>query len=149
MRNPISIKRRKSPPRAAAVPQRPTLKKRPGVCFVNSKVWKKNGGPSRSLYQKLFPPGKIVDSLSVPLFPPYKNKDLLHQKYVVEGLSIAQIAGQLRSSKSAIRGNLKRFSIPIREPHRNHGSRTERTPRTAGKETLKLMESTKGLRNQN
>lgn len=36
-------------------------------------------------------------------------------------LSLAQIAGQVFSSKEAIRKQLERFGIPLREPHKPHG----------------------------
>jgi hypothetical protein len=39
----------------------------------------------------------------------------------VEGLSIAQISSQIFSSKEAVRENLHRLGIPLREPHRPHG----------------------------
>ena len=38
-----------------------------------------------------------------------------------EGLSIAQISSQIFSSKEAIRENLIRLGIPLREPHQPHG----------------------------
>lgn len=45
----------------------------------------------------------------------------LEQKYVVERLSIAQISELCFSSKAAIRANLLRFKIPIRELGKPHG----------------------------
>lgn len=40
---------------------------------------------------------------------------------MLEGLSIAQIAAEIFSSKAAVRAALKRFNIPLREPHKPHG----------------------------
>ncbi len=51
----------------------------------------------------------------------YKDKSFLNQKYLVEGLSIAQIAAQIFSSKDAVRRGLIRHGIPIREAHKSHG----------------------------
>ena len=42
---------------------------------------------------------------------------------MVEGLSLAQIAAEIFSSKEAIRASLKRLDIPIREPHKPHNRR--------------------------
>ena len=53
--------------------------------------------------------------------PLYKNKEFLHQKHVVEGLSIAQIAEQIVSSKEAVRKALKQFDLPIRQACQPHG----------------------------
>ncbi|MEZ4750363.1 MAG: recombinase family protein [Bdellovibrionota bacterium] len=39
---------------------------------------------------------------------------------MVEGLSLAQIAAEIFSSKEAVRAALKRFNIPSREPHKPH-----------------------------
>lgn len=39
----------------------------------------------------------------------------------MERLSIAQISSQIVSSKAAVRENLVRFGIPLREAHRPHG----------------------------
>ncbi len=50
-----------------------------------------------------------------------QDRSFLHQKYVVEGLSIAQISARIFSSKEAVRANQIRFGIPIREAHKPHG----------------------------
>lgn len=42
---------------------------------------------------------------------------------MLEGLSIAQIAAEIFSSKEAVRASLKRFNIPVREPHKPHNGR--------------------------
>ena len=60
----------------------------------------------------------IIQFHEVPL---YKNKCFLEQKYTLEGLSIAQISSQIFSSKEAVRANLVRFGIPLREAHLPHG----------------------------
>ena len=53
--------------------------------------------------------------------PLYKGKAYLNQKYVIEGLSIAQIAAVCFASKEAVRSSLLKLNIPLREPHRPHG----------------------------
>ena len=45
----------------------------------------------------------------------------LQQKYVVEGLSIAQIAEQIVSAKEAVRKALMRLGLPIRQACLPHG----------------------------
>jgi hypothetical protein len=55
------------------------------------------------------------------LQPLYKDSFFVHQKYVVEGLSIREIAREIFSSKEAVRNALKRFNIPVREPHIHNG----------------------------
>ena len=71
---------------------------------------------------EVFPPDEeITDMIGFNPIPRYKEKSFLHQKYVVEGLSIAQIASHIFSSQEAVRANLIRFKIPLREPHKQHG----------------------------
>jgi transposase len=55
--------------------------------------------------------------------PQYKDKSFVHQKYVVEGLSIREIAAEILSSKEAVRNALKRFDIPARDAHIPHHGR--------------------------
>jgi hypothetical protein len=71
---------------------------------------------------ELFPPvEEITDIIGFSPVPLYKDKSFLHQKYVVEGLSLAQISSQIFSSKEAVRQNLIRFGSPLREAHLPHG----------------------------
>jgi hypothetical protein len=51
----------------------------------------------------------------------YKDKEFLHQKYVVEKLSLAQIASQISSSKMVIGKYLRYFEIPLRAANQPHG----------------------------
>lgn len=73
------------------------------------------------LPERVFPPLEVIDTAGYYYQPLYKDKSFLHQKYVVEGLSIAQIATQIVSAKETVRGRLKRFGITLRDPHRCHG----------------------------
>jgi hypothetical protein len=69
-----------------------------------------------------FPPsGYIADFLEFRHLPLYRDRRFLHQKYVVEGLSIAQISAQIFSSKEAVRRGLLNAGIQPREAHKPHG----------------------------
>jgi hypothetical protein len=48
----------------------------------------------------------VFDTIDFIIEALWKDKDFLHQKYVLEGLSIAQIAAQILSSREAIRMGL-------------------------------------------
>jgi hypothetical protein len=63
-----------------------------------------------------------LDIIGFDAKPLYKDKCFLHEKYVLEGLSIAQISSQIFSSKEAVRENLIRFGISLREAHLPHGN---------------------------
>ena len=63
-----------------------------------------------------------LDIIGFDAQPLYKDRCFLHEKYVLEGLSIAQISSQIFSSKEAVRENLIRFGIPLREAHLPHGN---------------------------
>lgn len=51
-----------------------------------------------------------------------QDRSFLHQKYVVEGLSIAQISKLILSSKDSVRRGLIKVGIPLREAHKPHGN---------------------------
>lgn len=80
-----------------------------------------SGGASPQLSVLEFRPRKIEDFLDFRITPPYRDPSLLHQKYVIEGLSIAQIADQFSSSKEAVRKGILRAGIAVREAHLPHG----------------------------
>ena len=61
-----------------------------------------------------FPPQQFAKLIDFIVFPPFKNKSFLHQKYVVERLSIAEIANDIFSSTSTVHKYLQKFSIPLR-----------------------------------
>ncbi len=56
----------------------------------------------------------ITDIIEFGKLKPYQNKNLLHQKYVVEKLSIGCISEQFFCSRAAVRGGLEKFGIPFR-----------------------------------
>ena len=69
-----------------------------------------------------FPPNfYLTDMINFQVGSLYKDQSFLQKNYIENGLSVTQIAAQIFSSKSAVRENLKRFGIPLREPHRPHG----------------------------
>ncbi len=57
----------------------------------------------------------------------WKDKDFLQQKYVIEGLSIAQIAGQILSSREAVRMGLVEHGIK-RKRRGSLGSKVAQVP---------------------
>jgi len=81
-----------------------------------------NGGASASLSKLDFPPLEVTEFIPFFHTPLYFDGSFLHQKYVVEGLSAAQIAGQVFSSKSTILKALKENEIELREAHQHHGN---------------------------
>lgn len=56
----------------------------------------------------------ISDIFTFRATPPFKDQDLLHQKYVVERLPPREIAKQIFSSRQSVVKHLKLFGIPLR-----------------------------------
>lgn len=56
---------------------------------------------------------------------PLSSVHFLSDLYLKKGLSAAQIAQEITSSKSAVLSALKKFQIPIREPHLPHGRQSQ------------------------
>jgi hypothetical protein len=54
---------------------------------------------------------QVIDTIDFIHEQLWKDKDFLHQKYVLEGLSIAQIAAQILSSREAVRMGLIEHGI--------------------------------------
>ena len=73
------------------------------------------------LIELLCRPHYSLDTIIFYHTPAYKDKIVLHQKYIVEGLSIRQIALQFLSSKEAIRMALHEHGIPLRKQSLPHG----------------------------
>lgn len=82
---------------------------------------KKNGGTDETHPVLKVPPLELLDSFGFVHTRLFKNREFLYQKYVSEGLSLAQISEQICSSKEAIRKRLEYFGISVREPHNPHG----------------------------
>ena len=56
----------------------------------------------------------LVDIVSFIHTPLYKNKEFLHQKYIVEGLTCKEIASLTFSVRSTVLKYLKHFEIEVR-----------------------------------
>lgn len=79
--------------------------------------------------------GSLTELLCRPQFSPdiitfahtslFHDKFVLHQKYVIEGLSIRQIADEFLSSKEAVRMGLLNAGIPLRERSKPHGRQSQ------------------------
>ena len=81
------------------------------------RVWRGNSQKPEPFFSTL----QVVIIEEFLLQPMYRDPILLHQKYVVEGLSIAQIAKQFFFSRDAIRRGLIDAGLTVREPHKPHG----------------------------
>lgn len=71
------------------------------------------------------------------------DKSFLHQKYIVETLSLRQIGALIFSSKTAVRNALIRFDIPLREkktPPERHGNPPYGIRRVGGKNIVHKQE---------
>ena len=81
-----------------------------------------NGGLSASQSTQTCPPLEVIDTIK--LFEPqtWKHQSFLQQKYVMEGLSIRQIALEVTSSKEAVRQELLKAKIPLRDKSQHHGN---------------------------
>jgi hypothetical protein len=83
----------------------------------------KNGVPLHSLSQPLFPPLQLVVNSSFSHRPAYKDASFLHQKYVVERLSMQEIADRIFSSTRTVAKYLKQAAIEARPSEAKNSSR--------------------------
>lgn len=81
----------------------------------------KNGGRVRPLIELLCRPLISIDIIVFQMTPPYRDPIVLHQKYIVEQLSIRQIAEEFLSSREAVRVGLINAGIELREACKPHG----------------------------
>lgn len=75
------------------------------------KNWLRTDHPPRAV----FPPHLFTISLEFSITRSFREPIFLHQKYVLEGLTPAQIATQSLSSKKTIIKWLHKLSIPLRK----------------------------------
>lgn len=78
--------------------------------------------PGRKVSSKAAQEAQVIDTIDFNFEQLWKDKDFLHQKYVLEGHSIAQIAAEILSSREAVRMGLIEFGIKRKtrgEPGRN------------------------------
>lgn len=71
--------------------------------------------PGRKVSSKVLLGAQVIDTIDFNFDPLWKDKHFLHQKYVLEGRSIAQIAAEIISSRVAIRNALIEFGIKRRQ----------------------------------
>lgn len=74
-----------------------------------------DNGPSRPYPQLFRSIAQVPDLIPFSKNRPWENASLLHEKYVVLGLSLKQIAREFFCSKNTIRSALIRTGIPVRE----------------------------------
>ena len=74
----------------------------------------KYGGPSQTNPQLFCSIGYAADIISFSNNKPYEDAFLLHQKYVIQGQSAAQIGKHFFCSKGAIIRSLIKFGISVR-----------------------------------
>ena len=73
----------------------------------------------------IFPPPKLSIISNIQQVPLFKSESFLRQKYEVERLSVAEIAGQIFSSRTAVAKYLKACNIPIRPNDVENKSRSQ------------------------
>src|SRR5438128_2495928 len=61
-----------------------------------------------------FPPHQLHKNIALSIIPRFDDPVFLHQKYIVEGLSVDEIAGQIFSSSSTVHKRLREFGIITR-----------------------------------
>lgn len=90
----------------------------------------KNGGPSGPGTKSFLAAGSnphLVDIFEFVHTPLWKDKNFLAKSYAVEGRSIAQIARETLSSKSAVRDALIEFGLKLK-PQGKPGLRPAQVP---------------------
>ena len=109
------------------------------------------GGPLIST-QPEFPPVEVSNIIYFPVNPEYLSAEFLRQKYVVENLSLAELAEMIGPAKSTVSKYLKRFDIPMRGTGQNvrpvrtvrYGYRLEGrrvVPHAGEQETIRKMQN--------
>lgn len=96
------------------------IKLRLGAVQLNASS-EKAGGPKVPQLELLHSSPKLTDIIYIPEDRPYWNPAALHQKYIVELATMAQIAKEFFRSKGAVRSALIRAGIPIRKGIRTTG----------------------------
>lgn len=85
------------------------------TCRVVSSFWDRNNGPSVSHLELFCSTAQVIDLIPFSMNKPWENASLLHEKYVVLGLSLKQIAREFFCSKNTIRSALRRSGIRLRK----------------------------------
>lgn len=79
-----------------------------------AKIEAENWGDPTGLKQNNSEPPEVAKTVEFTVSEPFKNRELLHQKYVIENLSASEIAAQFLSSRSTVLKYLKLHGIPVR-----------------------------------
>jgi hypothetical protein len=116
----------------------------------------KEWGGSPTNKQTIFPRPKVCKNIIFIYQEPFKDKAFLHQKYVLERLSIAEIAKEIFSAESTVHKYLRQFEIPIRDPGSNirrkralaYGRRIEDRREVAHQRELEVIDKMRSLRDQ-
>lgn len=99
-------------------------------------------------------PVVLRDTIDYQWQAPYKNKELLYQKYIEEQLSALEIANRFCCSKSTILKHLKKFDIEIRDTGKSinkkkglaYGKRIEKRQQMAHKREQANIQKMRELR---
>ncbi len=112
-------------------------------------------GGSQIQDQINFPPAQLAEimNLSVPL---YQKRDFLHEKYVVNGLSVEEIGLEIVYASSTVLKHLKLLGIPLRgngkstrpERRRAYGQKIVGRQVEVCKSEMAAIEKMKKLRKQ-
>lgn len=92
--------------------------------LLEVEIWKKkrkSGGPKAGQLELSHSSPKLSDIIEIIEDRRHWNPAVLHQKYIVEKATMAQIAKELLCSKNAVRSALIRAGIPIRKGVKNTG----------------------------
>lgn len=71
-----------------------------------------NGGPEERQQSEIFLKSEVIEILTLSSKKAILTESFLKQKYVVEGLSSAEIAAQTFSSRTTVTRHLKQCGIP-------------------------------------
>ena len=85
------------------------------LSFKNCKEFYIKMGCQVEDYLNFFPPGIFSMISTINTIPLFKNKEFLHQKYMVEKLTCEEIAKEIVSARSTVLKYLKLYNIPVRE----------------------------------
>lgn len=113
--------------------------------------------PEHTNWRTNFPPHVFHMRFKGYEIPLYKNRSFLHQKYVVERLSILQISKLIFSSRSTVATHLREFGIEIRRVDEAHalnpgqlalGEKKVKNRILAHKRELEVLTKIKDLKDQ-
>jgi transposase len=111
-----------------------------------------NGRPSPGKGHFSSPTTYLIDTIKISELPRYSDRSLLHQKYVVEGLSAKGLADLLGCSTTTVKARLREFGLTKggsgRAVHREklaYGKRIVGHQETTHKGELQVIETIKRM----